>query len=215
MAIDEELLDFVRNALARGLSRPQINEALLKAGWETSQVKSALNAFAEIEFPIPVPRPKLYLSARETFMDLVLFTTMYISAFSFGDIIFQFINLAYPDMAAYGRSADGVHEAIRWAVAYLIIAFPIFLYISRLVNRSVRLDPGKRTSKIRKWLTYMTLFITAGFIIGDLTTLVYNFLSGELTVRFILKVLTVGIISSAIFGYYLWGLKREEVEIQS
>ncbi len=32
MAINEELLKFVRDALARGLSRPQIEDALLKAG---------------------------------------------------------------------------------------------------------------------------------------------------------------------------------------
>lgn len=111
--------------------------------------------------------------------------------------------------AAYTR------QAIRWSVASLIIAFPIFLYVSRLLSRAVRRDPSKRASKVRKWLTYMTLFIAAGVIIGDLIALVYNFLAGELTLRFLLKVLTVGTIAGTIFGYYLWDLRQEELETKT
>ena len=206
MAINEELISFVKDALASGLSRPQIEDALLKAGWESGQVKSALTAFAEIEFPIPVPRPKPYLPAREAFMYLVLFTTLYISAFNFGKLIFQFINRAFPDPAAPAGFVEYTREAIRWAVASLIIAFPIFLYVSRLLNRAVKRDPSKRISKVR------TLFVAASIIIGDLTALVYNFLGGELRPRFLLKVLTVGVISGSIFGYYLWDLRQEEAE---
>jgi hypothetical protein len=37
-------------------------------------------------------------------------------------------------------------------------------------------------------------------------------LGGELTVRFLLKVITVGIIAGAVFGHYLWDLRKEERE---
>ena len=215
MAINEELLSFVRDALARGLSRAQIEDALLRAGWGSDEVKSALAAFAEIEFPIPVPRPKPYLSAREAFMYLVLFTTLYISAFNLGKLIFQFINRAFPYPAAPASFGVYSQSAIRWSVASLIIAFPIFLYVSRLLSHAIRRDPGKRASKVRKWLTYMTLFVAASIIIGDLITLVYKFLGGELSLRIILKALTVGIISGAIFGYYLWDLRQEELEAKT
>lgn len=217
MAINEDLLSFVRDSLGRGLSRAQIEDALIRAGWGSDQVKSALAAFAEIEFPIPVPRPKPYLSAREAFIYLVLFTTLYISAYNVGNLVFQFINRAFPDPVWVGPLSftEYTRQAIRWSVASLIIAFPVFLYVSRLISRTVRRDPSKRASKIRKWLTYITLFITAGVIIGDLTTLVYNFLGGELTLRFLLKVMTVGVISGAIFGYYLWDLRQEESEDKS
>jgi hypothetical protein len=215
MAINEDLLSFVRDALARGLSRAQIEDALIRAGWRSDQVKSALTSFAEIEFPIPVPRPKPYLSAREAFIYLVLFTTLYISAYNVGSLVFQFINRAFPDPAAPAGFVEHIRQDIRWSVASLVIAFPVFLYVSRLISRAVSRDPSKRASKIRKWLTYITLFISAGVIIGDLTTLVYNFLGGELTLRFLLKVMTVGVISGAIFGYYLWDLRQEESEDKS
>ena len=213
MAINEELLGFVKDALARGQSRTSIEDALLQAGWKSNQVKSALGAFVQVDqFPIPVPKPKLYLSAREAFMYLVLFTTLYLTTFNLGRLIFQFINLGLPDPAAYYDFVNSARQAIRFSVASLIIAFPVFMYLSSLIGRSIKRDPSKRASKVRKWLTYMTLFVAAGVIIGDLTALVYSFLGGELSLRFALKVVTVAVIAGSIFSYYLWDLRKEEVE---
>jgi hypothetical protein len=56
----------------------------------------------------------------------------------------------------------------------------------------------------------MTLFIAAGILIGDLISLLYSFLGGELTLRFILKSLVVGTIAGTLFMYYLGGLRQEE-----
>lgn len=210
MAINEELISFIRDALSKGQSRAQIEDVLLRAGWESDQVKSALAAFAEIDFPIPVPRPKPYQSAREAFMYLVLFTTLYISATNLGSLIFEFINRAFPDPAAAKFSL----QTVRWSVSSLIVSFPVFLWISHLTSRAVRLDPNKRGSKTRQQLTYVTLFVAAAIIIGDFIAVVYNLLGGELTVRFVLKALTIGFIAGAIFGYYLWDLRFEEKEIK-
>ena len=216
MAINDELLSFVKDALARGQSRASIEDALLQAGWKADQVKHALDSFAQVdEFPIPVPRPRLYLSAREAFIYLVLFTTLYLTTFNLGRLIFQFINLGFPDPAAYYDFVDSARPAIRFSVASLIIAFPIFTYLSLLIGRSIKRDPSKRASKVRKWLTYMTLFVAAAVIIGDLTALVYSFLGGGLSLRLALKVLTVAAIAGGIFSYYLWDLRKEESENQT
>ena len=213
MAISDELQGFVKDGLARGLSRAEIEDVLLRAGWTAEHVRGALGAFAEIEFPIPVPRPRPYLTARETFMYLVLFSALYVSAFSLGTLVFQFIDQAFPDPAASALAAESVRrEAIRWSISSLIVAFPVFLYASSLISRAVRSDPSKRGSKVRRWLTYLTLFVAASVLVGDFTSLIYSLLGGEMTARFVLKVLTIGVIAGTIFGYYLWGLRLEEKE---
>ena len=212
MAIAAELQGFVRDGLARGLPRAEVENVLLQAGWPREHVRGALAGFAEIEFPLPVPTPRPYLSAREAFLYLLLFSTLYISAFNLGSLLFQFINQAFPDPAAPALAAEAVRVVIRWSISFLVVAFPVFLSVARLTGRETRLDPSKRASKVRRWLTYLTLFVAAGVLIGDVTSLVYSLLSGELTVRFILKVLTIGAIAGTIFGYYLWYLRLEERE---
>ena len=59
-------------------------------------------------------------------------------------------------------------------------------------------------------LTYLTLFVAAVVLTGDVITLIYNGLGGELTARFVLKGLTVGGIAGAVFGYYLSDIKADE-----
>ena len=81
----------------------------------------------------------------------------------------------------------------------------------RLAKAAAR-DPERRQSKVGKWLTYITLVIAAGIIIGDLIAVLSSLLSGELTTRFVLKALTVLAIAGSIFGYYLLSLQKEEKE---
>lgn len=196
----------------RGLPREQIKSALLGAGWPADQAQAALDSFADVEFPLPVPRPSPYLSAREAFLYLVLFSMLYVTASSFGALLFRFIEIALPDPAQPLIIDEGVFSSMRRSVSCLIVAFPIFLYLSILTSREVAKDPTKRGSRVRRWLTYLTLFVAASVLIGDLMTLVYNLLGGELTLRFVLEVATVGAIGGTIFGYYLSDLRREERE---
>lgn len=204
-----EIHSFVKEALSRNIPRTDIKTALAKAGWQNDEIGSALDMYAEVEFAIPVPKRKPYLSAREAFIYLLLFVCLYLSAFNFGALLFNFINRWLPDVTQYG--GDDL-SAIRFSVASLIVAFPLYLWLSSLMLKAIRKDNEKRSSKIRKWLTYVTLFVAAGVIIGDLITLLFNLLNGELTLRFVLKVLTVLLIAGLIFGYYLWDLRQEEKE---
>ncbi len=205
----QELEAFVREALLRGLPRPEIEQALLQAGWTIEQARDALGAFAEIPFPVPVPRRRPSLSAAEAFEYLLLFTTLYLSAYHLGSLLFDFIDRAFPDPTS--RINDPwTTDAMRWSTASLVIAFPIFMVLSRHIHAAITRDPVKRLSPVRRWLTYLTLFLAATILIADLTTLVYNALGGELTSRFVLKVATVGAIAGTIFGFYLRNVRQED-----
>jgi Domain of unknown function (DUF5671) len=122
------------------------------------------------------------------------------------------IDMAFPDRAMDYGYTHHLRSGMRWSVASLIVAFPVFVFMTRFVGREIARDPGKRRSKIRRWLTYVTLFFAACVLIGDVTTLVYNALGGELTIRFVLKVVTVALIAGGIFGYYLQDLRADEVD---
>jgi len=218
MAVNDELIGFVREALSRKVPRSEIEQILHRGGWTKEQTRAALGAFVDADFPLPVPRARPYLSAREAFQYLVLFATLYTSAFYLGSLLFDFINLGFPDPAwvAGGYAYDEyARESIRWSVAALIVAFPVFLYTSWLTGRGIQQDPVKRSSKVRRWLTYLTLFIAATALIGDITTLVYNLLGGELTVRFVLKVFTVAAIAGTIVAYYRVDLRQDEQETRA
>ncbi|MGE8227403.1 MAG: DUF5671 domain-containing protein [Stenotrophomonas sp.] len=207
-----ELETFVRDALMRGHSRQQVSSALLAAGWSEQQISGVLDGWAEVDFPLPVPRPRASLSAREAFAYLVLFSTLYFFAWNLGSLLFQLIQYALPDPADPDWQLVRLSGDIRWAISALVIAFPVFVFAAHRVSRDVDRHPIKRLSPVRRWLTYLTLFVAATVLIGDLTALVFNLLGGDLSLRFVLKVLVVGVIAGTVFGYYLWDLRQEEVE---
>jgi hypothetical protein len=204
----QDLDQFVRDALMRGCSRQSIEKALFEAGWAPEQARSAMAGYAEVDFAVPVPRPRAYLSAREAFLYLVLFTTLYLSAYHLGSLLFELINRHFPDPAV--SYFGGGEASIRWSVATIIIAFPIFLLLSSKIGRELKQQAIKRQSAVRRWLTYLTLFVAAVVLICDLITLVDSLLGGETTTRIVLKVIVAGVIASVIFGCYLWDLRRDE-----
>lgn len=207
----QDLELFARDALLRGLPRADIEIAMRRAGWTPEQAKQAIGAFADTPFPVPVPKPRPYLSAREAFLYLVLFSALYLSAYHLASLAFDFINRFFPDAAAM-QSGYSLVDSMRFSASSLIIGVPLFLFMSRKIGLDLARNPVKRLSSVRRWLTYLTLFLAASILVADLITLVYDALGGELTVRFSLKVTTVAVIAGAIFWHYLSDLRPEEQE---
>ena len=205
-----ELEVFVRESLSRGQPRAAIRQALAAAGWSEEQTRGVLDGYAEVDFPVPVPRPRASISAREAFQYLVLFATLYFSAYHLGSLLFDLINRWFPDPAE--QASDLSRDSMRFSVAALVIAFPVFAFTAHRIGRAVARFPIKRLSPVRRWLTYLTLFIAASVLIGDMTSLVYNVLGGEATPRFLCKVAVVAVIAGGIFHYYMQDLRREETD---
>lgn len=206
----QELDAFVRDALLKGATRDAVASTLVGAGWPDAQVRSALNAYADVDFVVPVPKPRASLSAREAFLYLLLFATLYFAAYHLGNLLFDLINSAFPDPTDSPYALRRAEGSMRWSIASVIITVPVFLWLSRMLGRQEAGNPVLRLSPVRRWLTYITLFFAAIVLIVDMTTLLNNVLAGDLSVRFLLKVLVAGVIAGGIFGYYLLDLRREE-----
>ncbi|MFH1315716.1 MAG: DUF5671 domain-containing protein [Candidatus Uhrbacteria bacterium] len=146
-------------------------------------------------------------TAKDVFSYLLAIVTLYVGVISFIALYFQYINIKFPDVLSFYYPM--ALEIIRQSMASLIVVWPVFILISWMIYRDLISQPGKIDIAIRKWLLYLTLFITSITIIVDLITLVRYFLDGEITTRFILKVLVILVVAAAVFAYYLWELRRD------
>lgn len=145
---------------------------------------------------------------RDVFLYLLAIITLYISVWRYIDLLFGYINYTFPDQL-YSGYFDGMFMELRISIASLFVVFPVYMGLTWYLRKDIIANPTKREMTVRKWLLNFTLFLAAITIIVDLITLVNNFLSGELTLRFVLKVAVVLIVASAVFAYYLWDLKRK------
>lgn len=146
---------------------------------------------------------------RDFFIYLLNTATLYVSVFSALTLIFHYINIAFPDPLNPYYDPFG---SIRWALSLFIIAFGVFVWTTRFIEKDLVKNPEKNNLRIRYWIIYLTVFLATVLLIGDLTALIYNFLSGELTTPFVLKVLAVFVVGAVVFWYYLYNLKKQPSE---
>lgn len=149
-------------------------------------------------------------SAKDVFSYLLMMIMLYVGVVSFLTLIFQYINVQFPDDLDFYYA--GSLELIRGAMSAIIIAWPVCLFMNWFVGRDLKLDETKGRIWIRKWMMHLTVFVAAVAIIIDLITLVNNFLGGELTIRFGLKVLSILIVAALVFTYELWELRRDVIK---
>lgn len=140
------------------------------------------------------------------FLSLGVLITLVTSVVSFLNLVFETLNKRFPDVLnstyQYGYSTYE-YEGIRAALATLIIFFPVFLIISYFWKKLREKGVGRFDEIIRKWVIYIILFLSALVIVIDLVTLVRYFISGEITNRFILKVITALIVAILVGVYYI------------
>ena len=146
---------------------------------------------------------------KEVFSHLLSIVMLYVSVGSFITLLFQFVNVTFPDLLEVGTYArEGALSAIRWAIASLLVVFPTYLWTMRMLRKNYAKEPAVREMRVRKWLIYFTLFAAGLLMIGDLVVVVFNFLDGDLTVRFILKAAAMLLTAGMVFFYYLWEMRE-------
>jgi len=211
----ENLDRFIEAAKGKGASDEFLVDLLREQGWPPKAIYSAFRRRYEsvTGLALPARGSDAGESARDAFLYLLAFATLATWTTALGSLLFTFIDRWFPDALAQ-QNFENSRYAVSSEMACIIVAFPVFVLVMRFILRDVERHPEKTESGVRKWLTYIALLITAGIVIGDLINFLAYFLRGELTVRFVLKSLTVMGIAGSIFWYYLGFLKRgaENVE---
>lgn len=147
-------------------------------------------------------------SAKDFFLNLGAIVALYTTIVSLLRLLFTIINNSYPTVVAGYYSS--ITSSISFPVATLIIFFPIFILLMWLLEKVYRSEPEKKHLGVRKWLTYITLFVAGLTLAGDLVTVLYYFLDGqELTSGFLLKIISVFVVASMVFLYYISDIRNK------
>ncbi|SIT09426.1 hypothetical protein SAMN05421759_11545 [Roseivivax lentus] len=199
MRPEERRDSFVRDALAAGQSAEGISRQLIAAGWSEGETRAALAQWAPGDGPLPVPRPRAVLGARDAFLYAVMFLSLAAIIGYMVALGFNLIDAWLPDPG--DRPYAGFNGLMRWSIANLMIFLPLFLLLDRRMVQNRASDPAGGRSATRAWLGHVLLFLAAATLICDAVAVLYAFLSGELTLRFIAKAVLVAIAAGLVFLY--------------
>ncbi len=195
--MNEKLGRFIDHARQKGMDHATVLLLLHSAGWKDKEIAKAL---AARELEMAIPERAGIGSARDAFFHLLAFTALYAWAVSLIYLLFAYIEFALPDPAARVTSFEikMALSAIRVCLATLIVSFPLFLVAWWYLLREVRISPELAKSGVRRWLSFLSLFVGAVTILADVITAVYYFVEGDLTVRFLLKVAALFVVTGAL-----------------
>lgn len=150
-------------------------------------------------------------NAKFAFWYLLSLVALIFMALSTGQVIFQVINKYIPEFVShYGPVFDT--SILKFAISSLIISTPLYFITVRQIEQSLEEKELPKDAAVRRWLTYFILLISSLVVIIWLIMTINSFLDGELTSKFLLKTLTVVVISGLVFSYYLYDIRRSEVK---
>lgn len=215
------LQQHIESQVRNGTGKEAIKEQVLAVGWSEDDFdKAYTEALIATGVPAPTATSKRYAKRAST-GDVVLnffsFILLGIVVTSLGALFFAVINVYFPDKLSnlgYGPYYyTRVTSTIHYAIAGLIVSFPLYYLSMRMWFQRFREDEAKMESKLTKWLTYLVLLVASVTIVGDLIFILFQFLQGEITSRFILKALVVLVLAGMVFGFYF--LERKKIQYRN
>ena len=157
-------------------------------------------------------------TAKHFALQLGSLVSLYLSLAFLIVLIFGAINLIFPDAIDNAWQVEGASSSIRIGIAMVLVFYPTYLVLTRLVNNNRRQVKQGTYLGLTKWLIYLSLLVGGAVLLGDMVAVIIAFLEGEITQRFILKAGTVLVIIGSAFAYYIYDargywLKNEKKSI--
>ena len=140
-----------------------------------------------------------HTSPKDFFLHLGATIALYASVIALIDLAFEVVNKALPDSLNIYFSTSSVV----WPISILIVLVPTLYVLEKLIGRDIVRMPLKKDLWIRRWRIYLTLFLTGATIAVDVIVLINTYLNGEISSRFIWKVVVVLVVSAIVFAYYI------------
>jgi len=210
-AKSEDLDQFVRTAKAKGVPDDALVALLRQNGWSERRIYRSLGAYyGEALGMVPPSRSGRTEHARDAFYYLLNFITLGFWTVALGQLFFSLIDRRFPDpVGPYGSGANRgtLVSEIALQLATIIVAYPCFVLVGRLIARELARRPDALESGVRAWITYVALVIAAIVVLLDAIWFLNALLRGELTVKFILDSLVLLVLGGGVFGYYLNSLR--------
>ncbi|HZC24928.1 MAG TPA: DUF5671 domain-containing protein, partial [Candidatus Binatia bacterium] len=154
---NSDISEFIDRAKANGASEQTLVGILTTRGWPEKEAYEALAAHYERTTGMQVPkRTGAGTAAKDAFFYLLIFSTLGTWTYGIGDLAFTLIDRWLADALFLARdSASYDMYGAAESIACVLVAFPIYLLVSRAVLRDESRNPQKLNSPVRKWLTYM------------------------------------------------------------
>jgi hypothetical protein len=199
---------FIQTAKERGVPDDALVPLLKQNGWSERRVYRSLSSYYAALLGIAPPsRGGRAIDARDAFLYLLNFITLGFWVIALGELFTTLIDRRFPDPAEGNYGSDLLNQ-VAWQLATIIVAFPCFLLIGRLIAGEIARRPEAADSGIRAWLTYLALVIAAVCVLTDAIWVLDAFLTGALTIRFVLDSLVVIGLGGGVFAYYLATLRQ-------
>jgi len=202
----EELLKFIKAAKAQGAQDPFIATLLRQNGWSERRVYAAFTAYYEGVTEMAVPaRGGRIESSRDAFLYLITYGALATWTCALVLLTYALVDFYWPNTLDR-VSAAALRSSVSGELASIIIAFPLFLLLTRSILTDLAKRPESREAEVRHSLTYLALAVAFIFLLGDAIFFLQQFLSGDLTARFIVKALVLSLVAGGVFLYYLKSL---------
>jgi hypothetical protein len=202
---------YISTLKQHGATDSAILAILRQAGWTEKEAAAALEAYYRSLTGLAVPeRPRPVGGPKEAFFNLLSFVSLSIWAIAAGSLWFTLIDYWLPDALENNRYFLDPTQSLAWNLAQILVAFPVYLGVMRIVWRDLQEQPALADSLLRRWLTWLALLITASTLIGDVVVFVHHLLNGEISSRFTAKVVVVLVIAGGILWFYLRSMRAGE-----
>lgn len=142
-------------------------------------------------------------TAKNFVLQLGSLISLYLSLSFLILLLFSLINLLIPDAADTVWDIESAASTVRIGISMVVVFFPTYLIMTRLVNTARRKDPQHNYLGLTKWLIYLSLLVGGAALLVDLVVVIQAFLEGDITQRFILKAVLFSLVVGSAFYYYL------------